>query len=265
MRTKLRHPSHATVVAYLALFVALGGSAFAVATIGGKDIREDAVRNRHIHDNAVRSAQIGPSSVGSGQVALNSLTGRNIDESTLDLPLGLQGPEGDQGPKGDQGPQGEQGAAGAPCLPTTPACVGPQGPPGQPEFAEFFALMPPDNAATVGLGEDVDFPNDGPEDGGITRTSPDEFQIAEAGTYRVSFIVPVDESGALGIMVNTVLQNYALFGRAAGSSPISGDALLDLQAGSIISVRNFSGPLTITPNAGGGLATSASLIIEQLG
>ena len=53
MRSKLRRPSHATVVAYVALFVALGGTGYAAATIGANDIKDDAVRTRHIKNGAV--------------------------------------------------------------------------------------------------------------------------------------------------------------------------------------------------------------------
>ena len=64
-------------------------------------------------------------------------------------PQGPQGPQGLQGPQGAAGPQGETGAQG----PTGPQGeTGAQGPAGVSEFADFFALMPPDNAATVHLG-----------------------------------------------------------------------------------------------------------------
>lgn len=57
---------------------------------------------------------------------------------------GLQGPAGPQGSVGEAGPAGPQGPAGE----TGPA--GPQGPAcGVLNYADFYALMPPDNAATV--------------------------------------------------------------------------------------------------------------------
>lgn len=39
---------------------------------------------------------------------------------------------------------------------------GPAGTSGILGFADFYALMPPDNAATVAPGADVSFPQDGP-------------------------------------------------------------------------------------------------------
>lgn len=58
---------------------------------------------------------------------------------------------------GETGPAGPQGAVGA---------TGPTGPGGAPggvlNFADFYALMPPDNAATIAPGTDVSFPQNGP-------------------------------------------------------------------------------------------------------
>jgi hypothetical protein len=42
-RLRPRPPSHVTVVAYLALFIALGGSAYAVATITGADVVDESL------------------------------------------------------------------------------------------------------------------------------------------------------------------------------------------------------------------------------
>ena len=54
----------------------------------------------------------------------------------------------------------------------------PPGEPGPAEgvagYADFYALMPPDNAASVAPGIDVSFPQDGPTSGvDIVRTGPD--------------------------------------------------------------------------------------------
>jgi hypothetical protein len=60
---KLRRPSHATLVAYLALFVALGGTVYAASKINGKSIK--------------------PKSIPGNRLEPNSVTGRQIKESTL--------------------------------------------------------------------------------------------------------------------------------------------------------------------------------------
>ena len=60
-------------------------------------------------------------------------------------------------------------------------------------FADFYALMPPDNAAVVAPGTDVSFPQDGPNSGAdISRTVPDSFNPAQIGTYQILFEVSVD-------------------------------------------------------------------------
>ena len=74
MLSKLRaRISSAHVIALAALFVALGGSAFAAATVGTSDIKDGAVTRDKLHDNAVNGSK----------VAENSLAGRDIDEKTL--------------------------------------------------------------------------------------------------------------------------------------------------------------------------------------
>ncbi len=67
---KLRAPSHSTVVAYLALFVAIGGSAYAVSKIGSGEIRNRAIRGADVADDTLGGRQVveakltGPVAVG---------------------------------------------------------------------------------------------------------------------------------------------------------------------------------------------------------
>ena len=138
-------------------------------------------------------------------------------------PIGPQGPVGETGPIGPQGPIGETGPAGpqGPVGETGPA--GPQGPAGGVlNYADFYALMPPDNATTVAAGTDVSFPQDGPNSGsGIVRSGPDSFILAEIGTYHVQFQVSVTEAGQLILTLNGEDLAYTVVGRATGSKPIS--------------------------------------------
>jgi hypothetical protein len=81
--SRLRHPRYADVVATLALFFALGGTAYA-ATIGTSDIRNGAVTTPKLADEAVSHAKLTPNAVTGGDVANDSLTTadlRGIDES----------------------------------------------------------------------------------------------------------------------------------------------------------------------------------------
>ena len=191
-------------------------------------------------------------------------------------PAGPQGPIGETGPVGPQGPVGETGPAGpqGPIGLTGPA--GPQGPIGETgpaggvlNFADFYALMPPDNSASVAPGTDVSFPEDGPNSGAdISRTGPDSFNLAQIGTYQVFFEVSVDEAGQLILTLNGADLAYTVVGRATGASQIVGMAIVNTTAeNSVLTVRNPEGTaaaLTITPLAGGTRPVSAHLVITQI-
>lgn len=171
---------------------------------------------------------------------------------------GATGPAGPPGPRGVPGDPGPAGPAGP---------VGPAG--GIANYADFYALMPPDNAATVAIGGDVDFPQDGPTSATtITRTGPDTFSLAEIGTYQVLFQASVDEAGQLVLTLNNTELASTMVGRATGTSQIVGMALVTTtEAGSILTVRNPAAnpaALTITPSAGGAEPVSAHLVIMQI-
>ncbi len=173
-------------------------------------------------------------------------------------PEGRQGPPGVRGPAGPVGPAGPQGVPGE---------QGPAG--GVLSFADFYALMPPDNAATVAPGTDVSFPQDGPNSGtDITRIDADSFQLGPIGTYQVFFQVSVTEPGQLILTLNGADLPYTVVGRATGTSQIIGMALVETTSGnSVLTVRNPAGTaaaLTITPLAGGVRPVSAHLVIIQI-
>jgi hypothetical protein len=126
--------------------------------------------------------------------------------------------------------------------------------------------MPTDNTATVVAGGDVDFPRNGPTSGSITRIGVDTFNLPTVGTYRVAFSVSVTEAAQLELTLNGTALAYTVYGRATGTSQISGDALVTTTlANSVISVRNPTGTaLTLTPAAGGSEPVAASLVIQLL-
>lgn len=79
-------------IAFLALFVALGGTSYAAATLP-----KDSVGSKQIQKGAVKSPE----------VADGSLKSRDFKAGSLP-----QGPQGEQGPQGIQGPPGADGADG---------------------------------------------------------------------------------------------------------------------------------------------------------
>ena len=185
-------------------------------------------------------------------------------------PAGPQGPAGEAGPAGPQGLQGEVGPAGPQGLQGEVGPAGPQGVPGGVlSFADFYALMPPDNSATVAPGTDVSFPKDGPNSGtDIVRSGPSTFTLAPIGTYQVLFQVSVTEPGQLMLTLNGAELDYTVVGRATGTSQIIGMAIVATTAvNSTLAVRNPTGnstALTITPLASGTQPVSAHLIITQI-
>ena len=116
----------------------------------------------------------------------------SCNRNCVQCPAGPRGRVGPPGSRGRSGPAGPQGPVGPP---------GPAG--GVQNFADFYALMPPDNAATVAPGTDVSFPQEGPNSGsGIERTGPSSFNLAEIGSYQVFFQVGVNEAGQLLLTLN---------------------------------------------------------------
>ncbi|MBQ8922970.1 MAG: collagen-like protein [Oscillospiraceae bacterium] len=191
-------------------------------------------------------------------------------------PPGLQGIPGPQGIPGLPGAQGLPGPAGPQGAQGLPGPAGPQGEQGIPgpaggilSYADFYALMPPDNAATVAPAADVSFPQDGPNsDSGISRISAGSFRLGAIGTYQIQFQVSVTEAGQLVLTLNGSELAYTVAGRATGTSQIVGTALVTTtSADSVLTVRNPAGnaaALTVTPVGGGTSPVSAHLVIVQL-
>ena len=136
-------------------------------------------------------------------------------------------------------------------------------------YADFYAVMPPDNAATVAPGTDVEFPQNGPiGNTDIGRQDASSFILSPVGVYKVEFQVSADEAGQLVLTLNDEELAYTVVGRAAGTTQIVGTAIVSTDtANSILTVRNPAGnatALTVTPLAGGASPVSAHLVITRL-
>jgi hypothetical protein len=125
---------HTTAVAYLALFAALGGSAYAAVTVTGNDIKNGTITGKDVKNRSLGARKL-------SATAVSSLAG----------PRGPAGPQGDPGPVGSTGPKGEPGPAG-PQGAEGPA--GPRGPSGisgwEYRVSVPGTLVPPN---TVGYAE----------------------------------------------------------------------------------------------------------------
>jgi hypothetical protein len=114
----MKAPSHATVVAYLALFVALGGSSYAAV-----QLKRNSVSAAHIKRNAINSSKVKDKSLLLADFKPGQLTGGS----------GQPGPPGTPGGQGQAGTPGQNGAAGTP------------GTPGAPGSAKGFAVVNADS------------------------------------------------------------------------------------------------------------------------
>ena len=129
--TRGRLPSHSTVVAYLALFVALGGTAFAATRITGRDVVNNSLSSVDIRDR--------------------SLLARDFRAGQL--PAGARGPAG---PAGRDGAPGAPGAAGASGPAGSPGSQGPPGANGSPDTAaQVLTKLSSVDGAGSGLDADL--------------------------------------------------------------------------------------------------------------
>jgi hypothetical protein len=132
-----RRPSPATVLASIALLVALGGTGVAAVqatapknsvntaaiqsnAVTAAKIAANAVTNAKIANSAVSNAKLANNAVTNSKVANNAITSAKVQAQSLlasdfapnQLPAGPAGPAGPQGPAGPTGAQGPPGLSG---------------------------------------------------------------------------------------------------------------------------------------------------------
>ena len=95
---RIRQHLRSNVVGYIALFVALSGTAWAAS-----ELSKNEVKSRHIKNGAVKKRDLAKNSVDTSKVVDGSLLEKDF---ASDL---TQGPRGPQGPQGERGPQGPAG------------------------------------------------------------------------------------------------------------------------------------------------------------
>src|SRR5215218_6018483 len=75
---------HTGLAAYLALFLALGGTAYAAVTVTGENIVDGSVMSADIGDGEVKYGDIAMNSVHSSKVVDNALQSQDIRDETLE-------------------------------------------------------------------------------------------------------------------------------------------------------------------------------------
>jgi hypothetical protein len=85
-----RHLSYANVTATLALFVALGGTSYAVLHIGSDDVVNNSLRSRDVQNGTLRSRDVRNGTLRGRDLRPNSIGGIPVKESALgQVPLAM--------------------------------------------------------------------------------------------------------------------------------------------------------------------------------
>lgn len=189
-----------------------------------------------------------------------------IGETGPQGPVGLTGPIGPQGPAGPIGATGATGAQG-PQGETGP--IGPRGLPGGVlSYADFYALMPTDNAEAITPGTDVSFPRNGViANTNIGRTSDTDFLLNATGTYLVMWNASITEAAQLVLTANGAELPYTVVGKGDGLGELVGFTIINIVTPTTITVRNpvnNTTDVTLTPSSGGTDPVTAHLTIVQL-
>jgi hypothetical protein len=105
LRIPRRRPSAALIVACCALFVALGGTSYALAvgSIGSREIRDSSIQSIDVHNHSLKGSDLAPDSVGGGAIKEQTLDAarlgtvqhavtadRLVSGSVSDAPLGVK-------------------------------------------------------------------------------------------------------------------------------------------------------------------------------
>jgi hypothetical protein len=154
------------------------------------------------------------------------------------------------------GPQGPAGARGL---------TGPQGP---PAAAANYSYMYNTGFQVVPIDGDVTFDTNGPMLGFSHTPGTTELVAPENGVYRAEFSVSGVEPGQFTLMANGFPVAGATYGSGAGTQQNGGSVILELGAGSVVTLRNHSSASAVTlQTLAGGTQTNvdASMLLQEIG
>lgn len=138
---------------------------------------------------------------------------------------------------------------------------------GLSEFANFYGISPDNYSSQIQNGSCVPFPLTGELEGNIIPLTTSTFQLSDIGIYDVSWVVPVNETGQLELLLNGVSVAKSIMGTGTTFTILSNRLLIDTTVvNSTLCVANPVGNtnITVTPDAGGVNATTAQLTILRI-
>jgi hypothetical protein len=219
----VRRPSSATIIASIALFVALSspawsgpvkhlvdGSSLLAGSVGGRALATGSVGSRAVADGSIGTRDLGPGL---------------LDALTTAGPAGAVGPVGPAGAVGSAGARGPAGADGAPGAP------GAQGPAGSDDAWSRDAS---DDRYLRAIGDHVDEPNGG---GGVLpigqlvpgiRVDLDCNNSHSIGGRNLSLVLTTD--GREREIAYTALYNDGGIQRQSGGDIVDGGIFLTAHA-----------------------------------
>jgi hypothetical protein len=185
-------------------------------------------------------------------------------------PTGLAGPTGGPGPTGPTGPLGATGPTG-PTGPSGIGLTGSTGPVGTLGTFLDYAEVYNSGAPAIGPGADVPFDVNGPFAPGSTishsvSVNPHQITIGTTGIYMIKYnSTPGTVNAAFSLVLNGAsILGGSSFGLQAGNLPsiLSGQVIITLSAGSVITLRNTGAvAMGLSSNFG---SNTLSLVIYRL-
>lgn len=178
-------------------------------------------------------------------------------------PTGFSGGSGVTGVTGATGATGNTGATGPTGATGVTGATGATG-----ALASDFAYVYNVLAQVVALEADIIFDTNGPLVGFTHTPGTTAINVVNAGTYSVDFSVSGVEPSQFSIFVNGAASSpNMVYGSGAGTQQNTGQGILVLAAGDVITLRNHTSAAAVTlQTLAGGTQTNvnASVKIERL-
>jgi hypothetical protein len=184
--------------------------------------------------------------------------------------LGAPGATGAAGTNGTNGLPGARGADGAPGADGHIGAVGPIGPIG-PAATRTYAYIYDLAGQSVAVDSAVVFDTNGLPTSDIAHTAgTSAITITTAGTYKLAFSVSSINANQMAVFIGGTQVGGGTYGSSDANQQTSGQMMIAISAGDVLTLRNHTsnGTIVLNNHPGGGVGTTAvdaSVLIERLG